>query len=117
MRILSACGFSVLLTSFTHTAVDNILLKLAKFKVGFLRLGRAQKVHPDIQKFTEEEICRSKSIKSVMDLQEVYNSQVRKAFSLALQNSKDNYISILVVQMLRRRILSQGYGTGVRNLS
>ncbi|KFW68343.1 DNA replication ATP-dependent helicase/nuclease DNA2, partial [Pygoscelis adeliae] len=75
VRILSACGFSVLLTSFTHTAVDNILLKLAKFKVGFLRLGRAQKVHPDIRKFTEEEICRSKSIKSVMDLEEVYNSQ------------------------------------------
>ncbi|XP_069651860.1 DNA replication ATP-dependent helicase/nuclease DNA2 isoform X1 [Haliaeetus albicilla] len=75
VRILSACGFSVLLTSFTHTAVDNILLKLAKFKVGFLRLGRAQKVHPDIQKFTEEEICRSKSIKSVTELEEVYNSQ------------------------------------------
>ncbi|XP_009953939.1 PREDICTED: DNA replication ATP-dependent helicase/nuclease DNA2, partial [Leptosomus discolor] len=72
VRILSACGFSVLLTSFTHTAVDNVLLKLAKFKVGFLRLGRAQKVHPDIQKFTEEEICRSKS---VTDLEEVYNSQ------------------------------------------
>ncbi|KAM3666224.1 DNA replication ATP-dependent helicase/nuclease DNA2 isoform 2-T2 [Ammospiza maritima maritima] len=75
VRILSACGFSVLLTSFTHTAVDNVLLKLAKFKVGFLRLGRAQKVHPDIQKYTEEEICRSRSIKSVTDLEEVYNSQ------------------------------------------
>ncbi|XP_025962197.2 DNA replication ATP-dependent helicase/nuclease DNA2 [Dromaius novaehollandiae] len=75
VRILSACGFSVLLTSFTHTAVDNILLKLAKFKVGFLRLGRAQKVHPDIQKFTEEEICKSKSVKSVTDLEELYNSQ------------------------------------------
>ncbi|XP_032047006.1 DNA replication ATP-dependent helicase/nuclease DNA2 [Aythya fuligula] len=75
VRILSACGFSVLLTSFTHTAVDNILLKLAKFKVGFLRLGRAQKVHPDIRKFTEEEICRSKSINSVTDLEKLYNSQ------------------------------------------
>uniref|UniRef100_A0A8C3Y032 DNA replication ATP-dependent helicase/nuclease n=1 Tax=Catharus ustulatus TaxID=91951 RepID=A0A8C3Y032_CATUS len=75
VRILSACGFSVLLTSFTHTAVDNVLLKLAKFKVGFLRLGRAQKVHPDIQKYTEEEICRSRSIKSVTDLEELYNSQ------------------------------------------
>uniref|UniRef100_A0A8V5GJ70 DNA replication ATP-dependent helicase/nuclease n=1 Tax=Melopsittacus undulatus TaxID=13146 RepID=A0A8V5GJ70_MELUD len=81
VRILSACGFSVLLTSFTHTAVDNILLKLAKFKVGFLRLGRAQKVHPDIRKFTEEEIFRSKSIKSVADLEKVYNSQVMVATS------------------------------------
>ncbi|KAM7169891.1 DNA replication ATP-dependent helicase/nuclease DNA2 isoform 1-T1 [Macrochelys suwanniensis] len=75
VRILYSCGFSVLLTSFTHTAVDNILLKLARFKVGFLRLGRAQKVHPDIRKFTEEEICRSKSIKSITHLEELYNNQ------------------------------------------
>uniref|UniRef100_A0A8D2LNV7 DNA replication ATP-dependent helicase/nuclease n=1 Tax=Varanus komodoensis TaxID=61221 RepID=A0A8D2LNV7_VARKO len=75
VRILYACGFSVLLTSFTHTAVDNILLKLAKFKVGFLRLGRAQKVHPDIRKFTEEEICKSKCINTVTQLEELYNSQ------------------------------------------
>jgi len=114
VRILSACGFTVLLTSFTHTAVDNILLKLAKFKVGFLRLGRAQKVHPDIQKFTEEEICRSKSIKSVTDLEDIYNSQVRK---VALQMIKDNYVSVLVVWMLQRRNSSQGSVIAVRNLS
>ncbi|XP_042315276.1 DNA replication ATP-dependent helicase/nuclease DNA2 isoform X2 [Sceloporus undulatus] len=75
VRILYACGFTVLLTSFTHTAVDNILLKLARFKVGFLRLGRVQKIHPDIRKFTEEEICRSNSIKTVADLEALYNSQ------------------------------------------
>lgn len=76
VRILYACGFSVLLTSYTHSAVDNILLKLAKFKIGFLRLGQTQKVHPDIQKFTEEEICRSKSIKSLALLEELYNGQL-----------------------------------------
>ncbi|XP_077634800.1 DNA replication ATP-dependent helicase/nuclease DNA2 isoform X1 [Crocuta crocuta] len=74
VRILYACGFSVLLTSYTHSAVDNILLKLAKFKIGFLRLGQTQKVHLDIQKFTEEEICRSKSITSLALLEELYNS-------------------------------------------
>ncbi|XP_058399308.1 DNA replication ATP-dependent helicase/nuclease DNA2 isoform X4 [Diceros bicornis minor] len=76
VRILYACGFSVLLTSYTHSAVDNILLKLAKFKIGFLRLGQTQKVHPDIQKFTEEEICRSKSIKSLALLEDLYSSQL-----------------------------------------
>ncbi|GAB5578421.1 DNA replication ATP-dependent helicase/nuclease DNA2 isoform X1 [Prionailurus iriomotensis] len=65
---------SVLLTSYTHSAVDNILLKLAKFKIGFLRLGQTQKVHLDIQKFTEEEVCRSKSITSLALLEELYNS-------------------------------------------
>ncbi|XP_054995186.1 DNA replication ATP-dependent helicase/nuclease DNA2 [Sorex araneus] len=76
VRILYACGFSVLLTSYTHSAVDNILLKLAKFKIGFLRLGQTQKVHPNIQKFTEEEIYRTKSIKSLAHLEELYNSQL-----------------------------------------
>ncbi|XP_010604064.1 DNA replication ATP-dependent helicase/nuclease DNA2 isoform X4 [Fukomys damarensis] len=76
VRILYTCGFSVLLTSYTHSAVDNILLKLTKFKIGFLRLGQTQKVHPDIKKFTEEEICRSKSIKSLAVLEELYNSQL-----------------------------------------
>ncbi|XP_063493214.1 DNA replication ATP-dependent helicase/nuclease DNA2 isoform X4 [Symphalangus syndactylus] len=76
VRILYACGFSVLLTSYTHSAVDNILLKLAKFKIGFLRLGQTQKVHPAIQQFTEQEICRSKSIKSLALLEELYNSQL-----------------------------------------
>ncbi|XP_063526618.1 DNA replication ATP-dependent helicase/nuclease DNA2 isoform X3 [Pongo pygmaeus] len=76
VRILYACGFSVLLTSYTHSAVDNILLKLAKFKIGFLRLGQTQKVHPAVQQFTEQEICRSKSIKSLALLEELYNSQL-----------------------------------------
>uniref|UniRef100_F7IQ53 DNA replication ATP-dependent helicase/nuclease n=1 Tax=Callithrix jacchus TaxID=9483 RepID=F7IQ53_CALJA len=76
VRILYACGFSVLLTSYTHSAVDNILLKLAKFKIGFLRLGQTQKVHPAIQKFTEQEVCQSKSIKSLALLEELYNSQL-----------------------------------------
>ncbi|XP_040588189.1 DNA replication ATP-dependent helicase/nuclease DNA2 [Mesocricetus auratus] len=76
VRILSACGFSVLLTSYTHSAVDNILLKLAKFKIGFLRLGQSHKVHADIRKFTEQEICRSRSIKSLDLLEELYNSHL-----------------------------------------
>ncbi|XP_068114325.1 DNA replication ATP-dependent helicase/nuclease DNA2 [Hyperolius riggenbachi] len=75
VRILYACGFSVLLTSFTHSAVDNILLKLKKFQVGFLRLGRTQKIHPEVQKFGEEEICKAKSIKTLSGLEELYNSQ------------------------------------------
>lgn len=65
----------MLLTSFTHSAVDNILLKLKKFKVGFLRLGRTQKIHPEVQKFAEEEICKAKSITSLSALEELYNSQ------------------------------------------
>ncbi|XP_072032876.1 DNA replication ATP-dependent helicase/nuclease DNA2-like [Amphiura filiformis] len=54
VRILHACGLSVLLTSYTHSAVDNILLKLCKFGIDFLRLGSKHRVHPDLHKYTED---------------------------------------------------------------
>uniref|UniRef100_A0A3P8YSP2 DNA replication ATP-dependent helicase/nuclease n=1 Tax=Esox lucius TaxID=8010 RepID=A0A3P8YSP2_ESOLU len=75
VRILHACGFSVLLTSYTHSAVDNILLKLRRFKVGFLRLGRAQKVHPDILAYTEER-CRADGVHTLPDLENLYNKEL-----------------------------------------
>ncbi|KAL0964691.1 hypothetical protein UPYG_G00327630 [Umbra pygmaea] len=75
VRILHACGFSVLLTSYTHSAVDNILLKLRRFQVGFLRLGRAQKVHPDILEYTEER-CRADGIHTLPELENLYNKEL-----------------------------------------
>ncbi|TDZ51665.1 DNA replication ATP-dependent helicase/nuclease DNA2 [Colletotrichum trifolii] len=51
IRALASQGKSVLLTSYTHTAVDNILLKLKDDKTSILRLGAPAKVHPDVQQF------------------------------------------------------------------
>ncbi|XP_035254823.1 DNA replication ATP-dependent helicase/nuclease DNA2 isoform X1 [Anguilla anguilla] len=76
VRILHACGFSVLVTSYTHSAVDNILLKLKRFKIGFLRLGRVQKVHPDILPFTEENLRRSREIHTLHELERLYSSEL-----------------------------------------
>nr|XP_020445477.1 DNA replication ATP-dependent helicase/nuclease DNA2 isoform X2 [Monopterus albus] len=75
VRILHACGFSVLLTSYTHSAVDNILLKLKRFSVGFLRLGQGQKVHPDILPYTEES-ARKKGVHTVLELEQLYNKEL-----------------------------------------
>ncbi|KAM6977889.1 DNA replication ATP-dependent helicase/nuclease DNA2 [Aplochiton taeniatus] len=75
VRILHACGFSVLLTSYTHSAVDNILLKLRRFRIGFLRLGRGQKVHPDILAYTEEK-GRSRGVHTLAELEELYNKEL-----------------------------------------
>ncbi|XP_077376094.1 DNA replication ATP-dependent helicase/nuclease DNA2 [Festucalex cinctus] len=75
VRILHACGFSVLLTSYTHSAVDNILLKLKRFKVGFLRLGPGQKVHPDILPYTEESV-RKKGVHTLSELEQLYNKEL-----------------------------------------
>ncbi|KAF5608779.1 DNA replication ATP-dependent helicase Dna2 [Fusarium subglutinans] len=51
IRALTSQGKSVLLTSHTHTAVDNILLKLKADKIPILRLGAPAKVHPDVRDF------------------------------------------------------------------
>ncbi|XP_060895987.1 DNA replication ATP-dependent helicase/nuclease DNA2 [Labrus mixtus] len=75
VRILHACGFSVLLTSYTHSAVDNILLKLKRFRVGFLRLGQGQKVHPDIRPYTEESL-RKKGVHTLSELEQLYNKEL-----------------------------------------
>lgn len=49
--VLSLMGKSVLLTAHTHTAVDNILLKLIAYGAPFLRLGRRSSVHPLIHPY------------------------------------------------------------------
>ncbi|KAK5235684.1 DNA replication endonuclease-helicase Dna2 [Exophiala xenobiotica] len=51
IRALVSQGKSVLLASYTHTAVDNILLKIKDDKIPILRIGAVNKVHPDVQSF------------------------------------------------------------------
>lgn len=51
IRALTSQGKTVLLTSHTHTAVDNILLKLKVDKMKILRLGAPAKVHPEVRDF------------------------------------------------------------------
>ncbi|XP_074640132.1 DNA replication ATP-dependent helicase/nuclease DNA2-like [Tubulanus polymorphus] len=74
VRVLSAMGLSVLLTSYTHSAVDNILLKMTKHKLDFLRLGRLERIHRDIQQFSAEHL--TKDINNVADLEMFYASKM-----------------------------------------
>ncbi|KAJ1959819.1 DNA replication endonuclease-helicase Dna2, partial [Dipsacomyces acuminosporus] len=48
VEVLVAQGKSVLLASYTHVAVDNILLKLQERDIPMIRLGNRNKVHPRI---------------------------------------------------------------------
>ncbi|KAG6893366.1 hypothetical protein C0992_010298, partial [Termitomyces sp. T32_za158] len=52
IKTLVAMGKTVLLTSYTHSAVDTILAKLLDADFSILRLGNIDKVHPDVHKFT-----------------------------------------------------------------
>jgi DNA replication ATP-dependent helicase Dna2 len=53
IRALAGQGKSVLLASYTHTAVDNILLKIKDDGIPILRLGAVGKVHPEVQNFAD----------------------------------------------------------------
>lgn len=71
IRSLVAAGQSVLLTSYTHSAVDTILMKLAPHKISILRLGSYSKIHPEVVKsvHTERHDC-----KTFAELDHHYNS-------------------------------------------
>ncbi|KAJ2001041.1 DNA replication endonuclease-helicase Dna2, partial [Coemansia thaxteri] len=48
-------GKSVLLASYTHIAVDNILLKLQEHQIPMIRLGSRTRVHPKIVQYLPSE--------------------------------------------------------------
>ncbi|TFK68090.1 Dna2-domain-containing protein [Pluteus cervinus] len=52
IKTLVELGKTVLLTSYTHSAVDTIVLKLHDAEFNILRLGNIDKIHPDVQKYT-----------------------------------------------------------------
>ncbi|GIL70908.1 hypothetical protein Vretifemale_1573, partial [Volvox reticuliferus] len=51
IRALVETRASILVTSYTNSAVDNILMKLVGTPVSFVRLGAAQTVHPAIRPY------------------------------------------------------------------
>ncbi|KAM5468947.1 DNA replication endonuclease-helicase Dna2 [Microsporum ferrugineum] len=74
IRALVSQGKSVLLTSYTHTAVDNILLKIRDDKFRILRLGTPSKIHPEVQQFAELAATPKNTIEELEDVYE--NSKV-----------------------------------------
>ncbi|KAK9467597.1 hypothetical protein V1512DRAFT_261556 [Lipomyces arxii] len=51
IKALLAQNKTILLASYTHTAVDNILLKVRDHCTKVLRLGQINKIHPEVRKF------------------------------------------------------------------
>jgi len=65
IRAIVGQGKSVLLTSYTHSAVDNILLKLKNDNIPVLRLGTASKIHPDVQEFATLAVTPKSSFEDI----------------------------------------------------
>ncbi|XP_022112069.1 DNA replication ATP-dependent helicase/nuclease DNA2-like isoform X2 [Acanthaster planci] len=74
VRILYACNLSVLLTSYTHSAVDNILLKLTKFGLSPLRLGEVHRIHPELAAYSEKELLSG--ARSVQQLASLFETKL-----------------------------------------
>lgn len=73
IRALAVQGKSVLLTSYTHTAVDNILLKIRDAGIGIFRLGNVAKIHPVVQEFAD---LAGVPMKTVQEIESAYSRQV-----------------------------------------
>ncbi|MCJ1383093.1 Tripartite DNA replication factor [Xylographa soralifera] len=73
IRALASQGKSVILTSYTHTAVDNILLKIRNDGIGILRLGAVAKVHPQVQEFADLAAIPKTTVE---ELKNSYSNQV-----------------------------------------
>lgn len=56
IRILVMSGQSVLITAHTHSAIDNLLLRIKKHGLSFLRLGSAARSHPEISEYCESNV-------------------------------------------------------------
>lgn len=68
IKILVSQNKTVLLTSYTHSAVDNILLKIKDEGIGIARLGSASRIHPEIRQFSPYQ----KEIKTKSDLDKAF---------------------------------------------
>ncbi|KZS13982.1 DNA replication ATP-dependent helicase/nuclease DNA2 [Daphnia magna] len=83
IRLAVRLGQSVLLTSYTHSAVDNVLLKLCQFNdVEFLRIGREHRTHPSILPYSAE--TKTKNCHTVEELETVYSVPVIAATCLSV---------------------------------
>jgi DNA replication ATP-dependent helicase Dna2 len=67
IRFLTQNQKTVLLTSYTHSAVDNILMKVKDDGIGVVRLGNLSKIHPEARIFSplNQEIKNNKDLQSV----------------------------------------------------
>lgn len=59
IKLLVLMNRSVIVTSHTHSAVDNLLLLLDKSGVDFLRLGSNTRIHPDLRGKSESEVFKN----------------------------------------------------------
>ena len=77
IAILVRLGKKVLFTSFTNSAVDNLLIKVATDfadSIDFVRIGSYDRVHPSLQQY--ESSFMTRHIENTQQLDEFYKKKV-----------------------------------------
>jgi DNA replication ATP-dependent helicase Dna2 len=72
IQLLVELDKTVLITSHTHSAIDNICTRLQKFKVDFIRLGSQSKIADNLKPHSEASLTEKCTTPEEMD--KVYNS-------------------------------------------
>lgn len=72
VRLLHLMGKSVVITSHTHSAVDNLLIRLKMHSIPFLRLGSQNRVNDQVREFSESVL--TEKCTSERELSLIYNS-------------------------------------------
>ncbi|CAH8383900.1 unnamed protein product [Eruca vesicaria subsp. sativa] len=69
VKALLIRGSSILLASYTNSAVDNLLIKLKAQGIEFLRIGRDEAVHEEVREscFSAMDMCSVDDIKTKLD--------------------------------------------------
>lgn len=68
-------GKSVIITSHTHSAIDNVLVRLKNKNIKFLRIGSISRVSPEIIESCETKLASQ--CKSPGELESLYAGYVR----------------------------------------
>lgn len=71
IRLLVLIGKTVLITSHTHSAVDNVLTRLLKHDVEFLRLGSSARICPKLTQHSESYFLNQ--CKAPSDIHDLYS--------------------------------------------
>lgn len=66
---LVSLGKTVLLSSYTHSAVDNILIKIKDNGYGILRLGHPANVHPDVRSLA---LSHDRVVTNLAEAEDIY---------------------------------------------
>ena len=82
----------MIITSQTHSAIDNIGVKLAERGVHFLRLGNEKRIQPELFRFSEAK--QIQDLTTLNDLEIFYNKMVSVSLRYAIDPQQVNVYAI-----------------------